>query len=178
MNTNVSPPQSAWVHPAGPLGSPRPQQGFTPPSGPPPPDNRGYNSSPYPPQGGYNSGPPPQNQWGPPGGSYGGPGGYGSPPPQGGYGGGGYGQEDRGKQSYIQLRNDFSHACPVGWFNRPSQQQQPQVVYQQAPAAPKKQGMGIGTAVLAGMWITCLPDIIASFFLLRRCRSGRRCAIG
>jgi hypothetical protein len=92
VNTNASPPQSSWVHPLGPPGSPNPQ-GYAPPQGPPPPDNRGWNnSSPYPPQGGYNSGPPPQNNWGPPGGGYGG--GYGGPP-QGGYQGE-YQQESRG----------------------------------------------------------------------------------
>lgn len=39
----------------------------------------------------------------------------------------------------------------IGWFGggRPSQQQ-PQVVYQQAPAPPKKSGMGMGTAIAAG----------------------------
>lgn len=89
VNTQVNPPQSSWVHPAGPPGSPQPPSGFAPPPGPPPPD-RQYNTSPYPPQGGYAPSPVPAQQWsGPPGG------GYGSPSPQGGWQGG-YQQEDRG----------------------------------------------------------------------------------
>lgn len=40
----------------------------------------------------------------------------------------------------------------LGWFGSHQQQpQQPQVVYQQAPPAPQKSGMGIGTMVAAGM---------------------------
>lgn len=123
MNTSVNPPQSSWVHPGA--------QGFAPPPGPPPPDNRGYNPSPYPPQGGYNQGPPPQ-QWG---GGYGGPG-YQQPPPQ----------EQRGTWHGRHFENS-AHLF-AGWFGGGRPAQPTQVVYEQAP--PKKSGMGMGTVALAG----------------------------
>ena len=51
---------------------------------------------------------------------------------------------------YVRKSHD---ALTKGWFGggRPPQQQQPQVVYQQAQQPPKKSGMGIGTAIAAGM---------------------------
>ncbi|KAI0676707.1 hypothetical protein C8Q78DRAFT_1073498 [Trametes maxima] len=79
VNTSENPPRSSWVHPLGPAPPAQPS-GYAPPSGPPPPDNRGY--SPYPPQvssppgpGGYYGGPP-QGGYAPS------PSPYGGPPPQ------------------------------------------------------------------------------------------------
>ncbi|KAF8841298.1 hypothetical protein BDN67DRAFT_532713 [Paxillus ammoniavirescens] len=132
VNTREQPPRSSWEHPLGPM-----PQGFAPPSGPPP--DRSYSRSPYGgAPGGYNSGYQP---------SYGAsPQGYGGPPPNyanapsGGYmGGGPYGSGGSQQGSYPPENR--------GWFGHGGGGQQ-QPVYAQAP--PKKSGIGLGTAVLAG----------------------------
>jgi len=130
VNTREQPPRSSWEHPLGPMP-------FAPPSGPPP--DRSYSRSPYgggP--GGYNSGYQP---------SYGAsPQGYGGPPPNytnapsGGYTGGGPYAPGGYQQGSYPPENR-------GWFGGGGGGQQ-QPVYTQAP--PKKSGIGLGTAVLAG----------------------------
>ncbi|KAG1767706.1 hypothetical protein EV702DRAFT_1146175 [Suillus placidus] len=120
VNEMEHPPRSSWEHPLGP-----PQ--YTPPPGPPPP-NRDFNRSPY--QDGYNQAPAPGGYRPSYGGGYGG--GYGGNAPPGGYGG----------------YQGYPPAEERGLFGRtPSQ---PQPVYAQQQAPPKKSGPGMGTALLAG----------------------------
>ncbi|KAH9843787.1 uncharacterized protein C8Q71DRAFT_730047 [Rhodofomes roseus] len=122
VNTQENPPRSSWVHPLGPPGSPRPQAGYAPPSGPPPPDNRGYSP-------GYQGPPAPQRYD-----DYRGPSpGYGGQPPSNYGPGPGYGAPARDSR---------------GWFgSSAASAQQPAMIQQ---AAPKKSGIGMGTALAAG----------------------------
>ncbi|KAF9076665.1 hypothetical protein BDP27DRAFT_1313706 [Rhodocollybia butyracea] len=128
VNTVANPPVTTWTHPLGPPPTSPPPNPYGPPPGPPPRNSEyGYNN----PQGqysgyggpGYQPSPPPQPYYG------------NSPPPQG-YGSGGYG-------GYREEENR-------GLFNRPSSNPTPQVIYEQAPPPPKKQGMGMGSMLGIG----------------------------
>ncbi|CAG7846691.1 SubName: Full=Uncharacterized protein {ECO:0000313/EMBL:CCA71492.1} [Serendipita indica DSM 11827] len=172
VNTRESPPRSVWVHPAGPPGSPQPQQ-YSAPSGAPPsngPQEKGGSandyyqgsSSPYP-QGSspYPQGPSPYPQQGQ------------SPYPQQGYNQPNP-SNNKGHlvvQSVEQLPELFSHGKkPSGSHGYGGHSQpfyggqpgygggygpgpgyggygQPQVVYQQGP---KKSNMGRNAALAGG----------------------------
>ncbi|KAF8156150.1 hypothetical protein BJ912DRAFT_1151972 [Pholiota molesta] len=166
VNTRATPPVTSWTHPMGP---PPPQPQYAPPPTAPParsgsPYGGGYGGS-----NGYN-GPPggrggngcyPQQQEG--GGGYGGygeqygggrggggyaQGGYGAGSAQGGLGGGLLGGL-MGKHTIIITGGGFSGGGGTAegvWRRIP--QQQPQVIYQQAPQ--KKSGIGMGTVALGG----------------------------
>lgn len=160
MNTLVQPPVTTWVHPLG--APPSPAAAYSPPPGGPP-DNRGYGFPPqqgspypgaYPPggsaspylpqqQGGYSPGyqQPPPGQYSP----------YNQPPPQQQWQGVPP-QEQGGKGAYFQCvwrAGRLIFVCATGllsgMFGHHSQQQP---VYEQA--APKKSGIGMGTALALG----------------------------
>lgn len=162
MNTLVQPPVTTWVHPLG--APPSPAAAYSPPPGPP--DNRGYGfpqqggspypqpanpyppggGSPYPQQGGYSPGyqQPPPGQYSP----------YNQPPPQQQYQGPPP-QAPGGKGAFIHRvwRVAWTDSCCApgllgGLFSHSSSSPQPG--YVQQAAAPKKSGIGMGTALALG----------------------------